>query len=161
MKATRTVPGRPVNDSNSATAKIIDLVAETLSRSPSLDGEEIRDELQSAKAALGLLGTGGHLRRGELVLMAATLRLRIDVPVGDQALIATEHVDPPRGAATADSWTLHLPVPDTLAAIVKAASKSCPHVSLEPAPTEAQLSNAHAVAATIDLSKLTNQRGPS
>lgn len=161
MKATRTVPGRPVNDSNSATAKIIDLVAETLSRSPSLDGEEIRAELQNAGPALGLLGSGGHLRRGELVLAAAGLRLRIDVPVGEDALAATEYTDPPRGAAGADSWTLHLPLPDSLAAIVKAASKSCVHVSLETAPSEAQLSEDSSVAASVDLSMLAKLGGRS
>lgn len=159
MKATRTVPGRPVNNSSSTTAKIIGLVAATLDRSPSLDADEVRAELDAAEAALGLLAVGGHLRRGELVLMTSGLRLRIDVPVGEDALAATEYTDTPRGAATADDWTLHLPVPDTLASVVKAASKSCPHVSIEPAPTEAPPRKDRDQASTIDLSKLATWGG--
>ena len=156
MKAIRTVPGRPVNDSSSTTARIIKLVAETLDRSPSLDVDAIRVELDAAETALGLLAVGGHLRRGELVLVTSGLRLRIDVPVGEDALAATEHTDPPRGAASADAWILHIPVPDTLATIVRAVSKSCPHVSVEPAPTEAPPRKDSAAASTIDLSRLAN-----
>lgn len=159
MKATRTVPGRPVNDSGSTTAQIIDLVAATLGRSPNLDVEEIRAELDAAEPALGLLAVGGHLRRGELVLVTPGLRLRIDVPVGEDALAATEHTDAPRGAATADTWTLHVPAPEALASVVKAASKSCPHVSVEPAPSEAPTRNDRATASTIDLSRLASWGG--
>ena len=156
MKATRTVPGRPVNDSSSTAAKIIGLVAATLDRSPSFDANEVRAELDAAEAALGLLAVGGHLRRGELVLVTPGLRLRIDVPVGEDAFAATEYTDTPRGAATADHWTLHLPVPDTLASVVKAASRSCPHVSTEPAPAEAPARAARDLVSTIDLSRLAN-----
>ena len=159
MKATRTVPGRPANDSSSTTAKITDLVASTLDRSSSLDGDEVRAELDAAEAALGLLAVGGHLRRGELVLVTAGLRLRIDVPVGEDALAATEYTDTPRGAATADGWTLHLPVPDTLASIVKAVSRECTHVSIEPAPTEVPPRKNHDLASTIDLSRLADWGG--
>ncbi len=159
MKATRTVPGRPVSDSGSTTAQIIDLVTATLGRSPNLDVEEIRAELDAAEPALGLLAVGGHLRCGELVLVTPGLRLRIDVPVGEDALAATEHTDAPRGAATADGWTLHLPVPEALASVAKAASKSCPHVSVEPAPSEASPRNDSAAASTIDLSRLANWGG--
>ena len=159
MKATRTVPGRPVNDTVSVTTKIIDLVIETLDRSPSLDADEIRAELDAAATALGLLGVGGHLRRGELVLVTPGLRLRIDVPVGEDALAATEYADPPRGAAAAADWTLYLPVPDSLSAVVNAASRSCPHVSHEAAPADVATRQDRSAADTIDLSRLANWRG--
>ena len=159
MKATRTVPGRPVNDSSTTSARIISLVVATLDRSLSLDGYAIRAELDDAATALGLLAVGGHLRRGELVLVTPGLRLRIDVPVGEDAIAATEYTDTPRGAATADDWTLHLPVPDTLAAVVEAASRSCPHVSIEPAPTEAPPRKGRDPASTIDLSRLASWGG--
>ena len=159
MKATRTVPGRPVNDSGSTTAKIISLVATTLDRSPSLNADAIRAELDAAEAALGLLAAGGHLRRGELVLVTPGLRLRINVPVGEDALAATEFTDAPRGAATADAWTLHIPAPETLATVARAASKSCPHVSVEPAPTEAPPRKDTVAASTIDLSRLASWGG--
>lgn len=157
MKATRTVPARPVNDTESVTRKIIDLVAETLGRSHHLDADGIRAELAVAEASLALLAVGGHLRRGDLVLAAPGLRLRIDVPVGEDALSATEYIEPPRGAANADRWTLHLPAPDALGPVVKAAGRSSPHVSLEPAPDEPP-QQASSPASQIDLSRLATTR---
>jgi hypothetical protein len=158
MKATRTVPGRPVNDTGGVTRAIIDLVAETLDRSSHLDAAEIRSELDAGREAIGLLAAGGHLRRGELVMVAPGLRLQVDVPVGEDALSATENTDPPRGVASADEWTLHLPAPDTLAAVVNAAARSCPHVSLNVAPNEAPPRKANTEASKIDLSRLTQAR---
>lgn len=156
MKATRTVPARPVNDAAKVTKKVIDLIAETLDRSPNLDAHEIRRELVAADAALALLAVGGHLRRGELVLVAPGLRLRIDIPVGEDAIRASEYTDPPRGAAGADHWTLHLPVPDSVAAIVNDAGRACPHLSLEPAPAESPPRQENSLASAFDLSRLTH-----
>lgn len=158
MKATRTMPGRPVNDTRTVVTKVVNLVTETLDRSPRLNADEIQKELDGATAALGLLSVGGHLRHGELVLVAPGLRLRIDVPVGEDALRASEYVDPSRGAATADDWSLHLPVPDSLAAVVKAATRSCPHVSAKPAPAEAPPPQGRSLASRIDLSRLADIR---
>lgn len=154
MRATRTVLGRPVNDIRTVVRKVVGLVAETLDRSPSLSAVEVQAELEAATAALGLLSVGGHLRRGELVLVVPGLRLRIDVPVGEDALGATEYVDPPRGAATATDWSLHLPRPGSLVAIVNSAARNCPHVSVEPAPAEAPPRQGRSVASSIDLSRL-------
>jgi len=156
MKATRTVPGRPINVGEAVARRIIDLVVETLDRSPDLDAEAIRTELGGAHATLALLASGGHLRRGELALVAPGLRLRIDVPVGEDALKATENTDPPRGASTADDWKMHVPVPASLAAIVRAAARSCPHLSLGPPPNDEPEARSESLAATIDLSRLTN-----
>jgi hypothetical protein len=158
MKATRTVPGRPVNDIDGVTRAVIDRVAETLDRSSDLDAAEIRSELHAGREAIGLLAAGGHLRRGELVMVAPGLRLQVDVPVGEDALSANENTDPPRGAASADEWTLHLPAPDNLAAVVNAAARSCPHVSLDAAPDEAPPRRDGTEASKIDLSRLTRAR---
>lgn len=43
MKATRTIPARPVNDGETVAVKITDLVAATLDRSPDLDAGSIRN----------------------------------------------------------------------------------------------------------------------
>lgn len=158
MKATRTVPGRPVNDIDGVTRAIVDLVAETLDRSSDLDAAEIRSELHAGREAVGLLAAGGHLRRGELVMVAPGLRLQVDVPVGEDALTATENTDPPRGATSADDWTLHLPAPDSLAAVAAAAARACPHISLDEAPDEAPPRRDSSEASKIDLSRLTRGR---
>jgi hypothetical protein len=156
VKATRTIPARPVNDGNSVAQKIIDLVGATLDRSPHLDATTIRTELERATPVLALLASGGHLRRGQLVLTAPGLRLRIDVPVGEDALKAGENLDPPRGAGSADDWTLHVPVPDSLAGIARAAARACAHLSVEAAPDDEPEVQSQSLAAAIDLSRLTD-----
>lgn len=154
MKATRIVPARPVNDGETVAAKATDLIALTLNRSPYLDARAIRDELAPAQAALALLASGGHLRRGELVLVAPGLRLRVDVPVGEDAIAAEEDTDIPRGAGTATTWMLHLPEPEGLASMVLSVAGACPHVSTDPAPEDAPEASTQKVAETIDLSRL-------
>ena len=154
MKATRIIPGRPVNDAATVADKVIDLIALTLDRSPDFDAQTIRDELTLARATLALLASGGHLPRGELVLVAPGLRLRIDVPVGEDAIAAGENTDAPRGSGAATTWTLHVPRPDGLASMVLHMERSCPHVSGDLAPDEAPEVEGQTVAQTIDLSRL-------
>ncbi len=153
MKATRTIPARPVNDGETVARKIVDLVTQTLKRGPHLDAKAIRGELDAARAALALLAVGGHLRRGELILITPGLRLQIDVPTGEEALRASENPAPPRGASNAESWCLHLPTPDSLAEIVNAVARSCAHVSVEPAPVAERQKKS--LAETVDLTALT------
>jgi hypothetical protein len=154
MKAKRVIPGRPVNDDTTVADKVANLVALTLDRSPNFDAQAIRDELTLGRPALALLASGGHLRRGELVLVAPGLRLRIDVPVGEEAIAAEENSDVPRGSGAATTWTLHVPRPDGLASMVLHMERSCPHVSGDLAPDEAPEIERQNVAQTIDLSRL-------
>lgn len=155
-KATRTVPGRPVSGIDATASTICDLISGTLATSPHLDSTRIDVELSSARDTLGLLAAGGHLRCGELVLVAAGLRMRIDVPVGDDALGATAHTEPPRGAATADDWTLHVPSPPSLSSIVDDVTARCPHLSSDPAPDEAPKRTARSTAGSVDLSRISD-----
>lgn len=155
-KTTRTVPGRPVNDIDTTASTICALVVGTLAASPHLDSRRIDTELSSAKDTLGLLAAGGHLRSGELVLVAPGLRMAIDVPVGDDALAATPNTEPPRGAATADDWTLHLPSPPALSSVIKDVTVRCPHLSPDPAPDEPPERNARSAAERVDLSRITD-----
>lgn len=152
MKATRTIAGRPINDGAAVAETVIELIAETLAASPHFEAKDVKSELAGSTAALALLAGGGHLRDGDLVLIAGTLRLQIEVPVGKNALEAEMNTNPPRGAATAEDWRLHLPVPDVLAPLVHAAGKTSTHVTTDPAPDEPPAAASKAV--TVDLSRL-------
>lgn len=158
MKATRTIPGRPVNDAPTTVEMIIKLVGDTLDKSSELDGSAIEAELAHAASALGLLASGGHLRHGELVLTAPGLRLRIDVPVGEKAMSATVNTDPPRGAAKADRWQLHVPVPEALSGIVLSAVKSCEHLTDAAPPDDEPIAESSSLAASIDVGQLRTMR---
>ncbi len=155
MRATRTIPARPVNDAAAVAAKIVALIVETLAPAEAIDRADVEAELYAAAPTIGLLAAAGHLRSDELVLVAGGLRLQIDIPVGENALAATESVSPPRGAATANTWTLHLPSPTPLGPVVNAAVRDCPHLTIEPAPDEPPAAPpARSAASSIDLSRL-------
>lgn len=153
MNATRTIVGRPVRTGDAVSRSIVDLVAATLDASPHVTADRVRTELAAAVPALSLLASGGYLANGDLVLVAADLRLTIKVPVGENALAATEDDSPPRGAATATDWSLHLPAPNHLADVAEAAATACPHVSTETPPATSATQAASASAA-IDLARL-------
>jgi hypothetical protein len=156
VNATRTIAGRPLRSGAAVAQAIVDLIATTLDASPHIAATGVRDELESVIPALGLLASGGHLMNGEVVLVAADLRLTINVPVGEKALNATENDSHPRGAATATDWTLHLPAPNGMAEFAAAA---CPHLSTD---TPVAVSATRAVAgaaAVIDLTRLARKDG--
>lgn len=157
MNATRIIAGRPVRGGVAVGQIIQELVAATLDTSPHIVTQEVRKELRAAVPALTLLASGGYIANGDLVLVAAGLRLTIKVPVGEEALSVRENHDAPRGAATATDWVLHLPTPPGMADIAESAAASCPHVSTGP-PSE--LAGRETAAATaIDLTRLVSRSG--
>lgn len=154
MNSTRTIPGRPAATGSEVVDKITDLVAETLDQADAIDGQSVRDELATAAATIGLLALGGHLRTSGLVLISEGLRLGMVVPVGEDALAATEDTRRPRLAQAAAGWTLHLPSPDGLGAAVNSVARACPHLSTAPPPDEAPSAPGRDLSQSIDLTRL-------
>lgn len=154
MNATRTIPGRPISSGTDVANEIVDLVAATLDPSPHITANAVRAELSDALPVLSLLASGGHLNDGGLLLLAASLRLTICVPVGEAALTATADTSAPRGAATAENWMLYIPTPNGLAALAESAASTCAHVSTDPPPPEGRASQTTASSSTIDLTRL-------
>ena len=154
MNARRTIPGRPISSGADVANEIVDLVAATLDPSPHITTKAVRTELSDALPVLSLLASGGHLTDGSLLLLAASLRLTICVPVGEAALTATADTSAPRGAATAENWMLYIPAPKGLAALAESAESTCAHVSTDPPPPEDGAGEAKASSSTIDLTRL-------
>ncbi len=150
MRATRVIPGRPQASGSAVATTIIDLVASTLAKSPSIDAQAARAELEPAASLLSMLANSGHLDGETLVLVAGTLRMVIDVPAGEAALAAQLDVRIPTGTATATDWTLHLPKPGHLSPAIEAVVQQASHLTAEPAPTDAPT----AAAVTVDLRRL-------
>lgn len=156
MNASRTIAGRPVRTGDAVAQAIVDLVVATLNPSPHLVSADVRGELEAAIPALSLLASGGHLAHDGVVLAASDLRLTIVVPVGERALSAQENDSAPRGAATANDWSVHLPTPDGLASLIEGTVAACPHVSSDDAPSSSD-DGTRSTAAAIDLSRLANR----
>lgn len=152
MKATRVIPGRPEASGSEVASAIIDLVTSTLSNSSVLDPAAVRSELGGVESLLALLANGGHLADADLVLVAGTLRLTIEVPVGEAALAADRDVRPPSGTATATTWTLHLPCPAHLAPAISCVVEEAAHLTAETAPADAPTTGAAGLS--VDLSRL-------
>jgi hypothetical protein len=161
MRADRTVPGRPVSSGETVAEKVVEVIVATLERSHHLNREEVSQELDPAKPALALLANAGFLADGGLVLVAPGLRLEVTVPVGEKAIRASEDTTPARGAADAETWTLHLPGPAPYTGLVGAVAAEAPHLTIDKPPIEAP--ERAAAAVQVDLAGLagldTSNRG--
>lgn len=156
MRATRVIPGRPEASGGDVSTAIVDLIASTLSNSPALDPAAVRTELEGADSLFSLLANGGYLAGGGLVLVAGTLRLTIEVPVGEAALTAERDVRVPSGTATATDWTLHLPSAEHLTPAIETVVEQASHLTNDAPPADAPTTKAAALH--VDLSRL---GGPS
>ncbi len=152
MRAERTVPGRPVNSGEAVAEKVMEVLVSTLERSHHLNREEVAQELGLAKPAVAVLANAGFLQDGALVLVAPGLRLEVTVPVGEKAIRASEDTTPARGAAQAETWTLHLPDPAPYTSFIGAVAAEAPHMTIEKAPTD--VPERAATAVQVDLAGL-------
>jgi hypothetical protein len=124
-----------VRNSVDAWATVVDLIVETLSRSPHLDEGQIRSELLATASIGPRLVAGGHLDSEPVVLMAENLHLSITITSGAEAFALEENLAAVPGGATATDWTVHLPTPTTLTDAILKAIEGCGHLTVAPAPT--------------------------
>ncbi len=76
-----------------------------------------------------MLIAGGHLDRHPLTLVAGLVRCEITTVSGTAALTADENLNPVPGAAGAATYTIYLPAPGPLAAVVANAVAGHPRLS--------------------------------
>jgi hypothetical protein len=135
----RSIAAAPVRGASEAWQVVVQLLADTLERSPSVEDGSVR----AALAPLAGLGTalvaGGHLEKTPLILSDAALEVEIRVVTSDAALTIEENLNPvPGGGSTTKDWTLYLPAPAPLADAARTAVEDCGHVTTEvPAVREA------------------------
>jgi hypothetical protein len=134
----RTITSSPVRSASSAWQVISDLVADTVAASASLSRSEAEQAMLAAAPAGRMLVAGGHLDRHPLTLVAGLVRCEISTVSGSAALTAEENLSPIPGAAGAEAFTVYLPSPDPLAAVVAAAAAGHARLSSAVPPAESR-----------------------
>lgn len=139
MKRHRAIAAAPLRAAGDCWSVITSLVADSLTRSPCIEEGDVSAAMAAAAGAGRMLIAGGHLDDHPIVVVSGTMHLSITTISGDEALTLQENLNPVPGAASAETWTVHLPAADPLAAVVRSATASSAHLSAEspPADTEA------------------------
>ena len=134
MRRYRTVAAAPVRSASAAWQVITGLVADTVATSGALSRSDAEQAMAAAAPAGRMLIAGGHLDRHPLTLIAGLVHCEITTVSGTAALTAEENLNPVPGAAGADDYTVHLPAPYPLAAVVADAVAGNPRLSDAPPP---------------------------
>jgi hypothetical protein len=130
----RTVAATPVRSASATWQVITDLVTGTIAAAATLPRSDAEQAMAAAAPAGLMLVAGGHLDRHPLTLIAGLVHCEITTVSGTAALTAEENLNPLPGAAGATTYTVHLPVPDPLAAVVADAVAGHPRLSSAPPP---------------------------
>ena len=150
MQRRREIAASPERTTSETVETITVLIRDSLARSVKLDMTNVDDALTTARPALLALTAGGHLDAYPLVLVAASLHLSITTVSGDRALTLDENLDAVSGAASATDWTLYLPKPEPLGAMITSIAGGHANLSVAEPPTESGDSVDRAAGA-IDL----------
>jgi hypothetical protein len=152
----RDIASTPVRTAAGTWEAITDLITVTLERAPKVAASDVRAACDSIGDAGRALVAGGHLDRSPLTVIASTLYLMVGTVSGDAAFQALddENPNPVPGAGTAETWTVYLPRPNQLAALVDECTDGVAHVSTAAPPTEKSSPVTTKSAATIDLRRL-------
>ncbi len=158
----RDIAASPVRTAAETWTTIRDLVAATVGRSEIIDRESVVAELDSATPAAIALIAGGHTDRLDVTLVAAELQLAVRTVSGTGAFRALddENRNAVPGAATAETWTLHIPRPEGLAELIDDVIADTIHLSTDQPSAGHDSGNQATAAAHIDLTRLDPTRRP-
>ena len=152
MLRTRFILAAPARSATATWQTISDLVCDTVAVSPSCSRVEVQAAMDTAAPAGRMLVAGGHLEHLPVVLVAGAVHCEIRTISGAAALHTEENLNVIPGAATATTFTIHLPSPDPLGAIV--ADVAARHLRLSTEAVSAPQQDSVAGAALIDLAAL-------
>jgi hypothetical protein len=137
LRRQRDIAAAPRRSATATWQAITDLVADTLDRSPHIDRPDVESVMATAGGVGRALVAGGHLDRHPLTLVADPVNCTIGTVSGTAALSLEDNLDPIPGGAQATGFTLHLPTPDPLEAVVRAGARRSPNLSAERPPAAA------------------------
>lgn len=160
MQRRRDIAASPVRTAAETWTTIRDLVADTVGRSETIDRESVVAEVDSATPAAIALVAGGHTDRLDITLVAAELQLAVRTVSGTDAFraLGDENLNAVPGAATAETWMLHLPRPEGLAELIDDVIAENSHLSTDQPSTSRDSDNHATAAAHIDLTRLDQTR---
>ena len=154
MLRSRSIVAAPVRSASATWKVITDLIADTIAVSATCTRGEAAAAMQVAAPAGRMLVAGGHLDRMPMVLVAGTVHCEITTISGTPALRAEENLNVIPGAASANTFTIHLPSPGPLAAVVADAVAGHPRLSAASPPVPHQHSSGLAGAPLVDVEAL-------
>lgn len=154
MLRSRTIAAAPVRSASATWQVITDLIADTVAVSATCTRDDAEAAMRIAAAAGRMLIAGGHLDRLPIVLIAGTVHCEITTISGTPALNAEENLNIIPGAATATTFTIYLPSPNPLAAVVADAVAGHPRLSDAAPPVPQQRSAGQVGAALVDIDAL-------
>jgi hypothetical protein len=136
----RTIAAAPERSASEAAHLAVEMITQTLASATAIGSVEVERELDAIEGLLRVLVAGEHLQHQPLTLVADPLRVEISVVAGDRALGLSEKLGKVPGAATAESWSVHLPRPEILATRIENTIDSLDHVTTDrpPAPKAAR-----------------------
>jgi hypothetical protein len=156
MQRHRDVAAAPCRVSAATWQVITDLVADTLDRSVHLTRADVEAVMLTARVVGLPLVAGGHLDTHPITLVAGSVNCTIGTVSGTAALSLEENLSPIPGGASATAFTVHLPVTDPLADLIRATARQSPHLSADPPPAhEAGDSGRHDL---VDFEALARRR---
>jgi hypothetical protein len=161
LRRHRDIAAAPSRSATATWQAITDLVADTLDRSPHIDRADVESVMATAAAVGRPLVAGGHLDHHPLILVADPVHCTIGTISGTGALSLEENFNPIPGGGQATGFTLHLPTPDPLEAVVRATAERSPHLSADPPPepaTNAEARDGDIPASLLDLEALTHRK---
>jgi hypothetical protein len=132
MQRHREIAAAPCRASAATWQAITDLVADTLDRSPHLARADVETVMLTARIAGLPLVAGGHLDTHPITLVAGSVNCTIGTVSGTAALSLEENLSAIPGAAAATGFTVHLPITDPLADLIRATARRSPHLSSGP-----------------------------
>lgn len=130
MARKRMIAASPVRPAQNAWDLVVNLLTDTLEKSPSVETGSVAKELRHLSGLGPALVAAAHLERDTLILIDEALELHIAVITGEPAFDVSENLNPvPGGGQASGEWMLYVPTPGPLANQVEAAVSQSPNLA--------------------------------
>ena len=134
MLRRREIAASPVRRADEAWDAVVELIADTLDRSGSIERSEVMEALGGLAAVGPRLVAARHLEKSPVVLNAEPVHLSIYTVSGAEAMNLEENLAPVPGGASATSWKVYVPASEPLGADISAAVAGSASITTEPPP---------------------------
>lgn len=158
MQRHRRLTGPPLRTASAAWGVLTTLIKDTLVASKNIDAVAVTVALAPLRGLGPALIAAGHLETTPITLISNILHVNITVATGAGVVGVEENLNPVPGGATAtQDWTVYLPSPAPLAAVIAEVASQSEHLSVDPVPAVSSSTSAPpASAGLVNLAALDN-----
>lgn len=134
------------------------LITDTLVASKNINAVDVSVALAPLRGLGPALIAAGHLETAPITLVSNTLHVNITVATGAGVVGVEENLNPvPGGASATQDWTVYLPSPAPLAAVIAGVASQSEHLSVDAVPVADSSSSAAPVnTELVNLTALDN-----